>query len=416
MATQPRADQTRIHPVASSPHLQLRAAAAPFKLPNPAIRNIQFLHPAYPENENILLVFPAFDSGGVHHETARVACAILANCRWDGYLSTIRNGPRLTLGVDGVLTDPIYYFCVDEESDYPVIPSFEHFRFPSRLPDSWSSDVSAPIQPATSDRISDRDQTCRITCSSLPNEIAHIIPAAQEEWWRINSMFLHTARPWSSVYTNCPENAILLRRDLHYIWDSHQFAVVPKRGRWVVHILDNQVTDELQERYHNLETQPIIGVAREYLFARFALAILGRMSIFTKQGFPRKLIIMEDNSPQLKNLSSKECRDLFGPPNTSRSQSPKKRQRPSQLEQNQDDDSIDHNSTEQEEIWLAGQWGESYGSDPDDEQRGRSKKRRCLSPGFSSTSAMSNSTSMPSTVESSLANSSTVGRAGIAGH
>ncbi|PGH10631.1 hypothetical protein AJ79_05345 [Helicocarpus griseus UAMH5409] len=258
MEPQRLADRAIQPNIASSPQLLLKAPVEPFQLPNPAVRNIRFLHPGYPENENILLIFPALTLG-----------------------ATTMKQPRLTVGVDGVLTHPSYYFCIDG------VPSFDHFRFPSNLPDSWSSNISAPIQRAAAGSISDRDRTCRITCSSLPNEVARIIPAPLEEWWERNSMFVHTARPWSGAFTNYPENAVLLRRDLRYIWDNHQFALVPKQGRWVVHILDNQTTDELQERYHNLETQPIMGVAREYLFARFALAILVQMSVFMKQESPQ---------------------------------------------------------------------------------------------------------------------------------
>ena len=59
---------------------------------------MQFRHPRYPDHNNILLVFAALDptalpstttlhSFGIHHETARLACAITANNRWDGFLS-----------------------------------------------------------------------------------------------------------------------------------------------------------------------------------------------------------------------------------------------------------------------------------------------------------------------------------------
>ncbi|KAM3506114.1 hypothetical protein MY10362_002558 [Beauveria mimosiformis] len=67
-------------------------------------RNLVTLrHPQYLDQHNILLFLPALDlhkkqgsdkdglagriDFGLHHETARVACAIVANCRWDGFLS-----------------------------------------------------------------------------------------------------------------------------------------------------------------------------------------------------------------------------------------------------------------------------------------------------------------------------------------
>lgn len=84
---------------------------------------VTFRHPGYPDNDNILLFLPALDTCdesddagqfGLHHETARVACAILADCAWNGYLSTQRaaEAPRLMIGADDLLTEPDYYFHV----------------------------------------------------------------------------------------------------------------------------------------------------------------------------------------------------------------------------------------------------------------------------------------------------------------
>ncbi|KAE8372173.1 hypothetical protein BDV26DRAFT_274679 [Aspergillus bertholletiae] len=288
---------------------------------------IQFLHPGYPDHETILLILPAFDTSGVHHETARIACALLANCRWDGYLSSTPSGTPVGADRNEMLTGPIYYFCIEGETDYPIVPSFDNFHFPSILPDSWAEGISAPIQPAISDRVPDRDRTCRVTCSSLPNEIAHIIPAFQEGWWLSNSMFVHTSRPANSLDTSCPANAILLRRDVHYLWDQHRFSIVPKQRQWVLHVLSKFATDELQERYHNLELLPLIGVARQFLLAQFALTIFADQNMFPVQGNARRLIILQDKVPHTKVFSGKDCIQLFGPSGKSRSRSPKKRQR-----------------------------------------------------------------------------------------
>ena len=80
-------------------------------VPSNAVKNILFRHPGYPDTHNILFSLSALDgSGGVHHETARVACALLANSRWDGFLSATRDGPATPTGPDDVLTRPSYYF------------------------------------------------------------------------------------------------------------------------------------------------------------------------------------------------------------------------------------------------------------------------------------------------------------------
>lgn len=83
--------------------------------PHPDSRIVVFLHPSYPEPANTLLEIEALDSpaGGLHHETARIACAIVANCAWTGYLSESRAGPPVQLGEDDLLTADRYYFRID---------------------------------------------------------------------------------------------------------------------------------------------------------------------------------------------------------------------------------------------------------------------------------------------------------------
>lgn len=207
-------------------------------------------------------------------------------------------------------------------------------------------------------------------------------------------MFLYAMQPHRGVDTNCADNTILLRRDLHKIWDDHRFAVVPKQGRWVVHVLDNHATNELHERYHNLEMQPLTGVARQFLLCRYALAIICR-SVFLDQGFSRNLVMVEGGRTVAKSLSGDQCRALFSPPSRagSRSQSPKKRQRNGQDQEEQDEDDNDDGTTaEQRDAELKDAWScqrtpesqswsgsesESNGSRFEDAEppRGRTRKR-----------------------------------------
>ena len=67
-------------------------------------RPIRFRHPGYSE-PNLLLMLFGFDSaqGSLHHETARLACALVANNRWDGYLSETPSGPPITVPPNGLL-------------------------------------------------------------------------------------------------------------------------------------------------------------------------------------------------------------------------------------------------------------------------------------------------------------------------
>jgi hypothetical protein len=292
------------------------------------------------------LVLPAFDSGGVRHETARIACAILADCRWDGYFSLARNEARLDdADADTILTAPQYYFFLEpppaaaDSEPYPVVLSFDHFTCPGALPPSWST-LSLAIGPSRSERVGDRDGTCRITSWGLPVEIAHIVPLAESEWWRRNRMALFARRPEVSSETNCVENALLLREDVHTLWDRQKFCIVPKAGRWVAHVIDNATTRELEETYHNIPLQPLLQVCPTYLLARFALCIFSAKPVFIKLALrPRRVVkVDENNQKSVQTLPSSPCRlELERPrlqrqcssrtPSKSTSRSPSKRPR-----------------------------------------------------------------------------------------
>ncbi|KAJ2895058.1 hypothetical protein MKZ38_006965 [Zalerion maritima] len=124
----------------------------------------EFLHPGYPDGENVLLVLPAHDSKGIHYDTALIASSL----------------------------------------------------------------------PTPAGTVSSRQREAR----------AHIVPVLQQRWWVAN---------------------------------------VPKAGKYVVHVLKSDATNELHEEYYNLEMQPLKGLGREFLPARFALAILSNKIIFANR-------------------------------------------------------------------------------------------------------------------------------------
>ena len=77
---------------------------------------VHFRHPGYSDSNNILIILPGLDhaEGGIHVNTAQIACAILANNRWDGYFTELRNGPQIDIGPNGVLRGKDYYFQVPD--------------------------------------------------------------------------------------------------------------------------------------------------------------------------------------------------------------------------------------------------------------------------------------------------------------
>jgi hypothetical protein len=83
-------------------------------------------HPGYPDelDQNILLRLWGFDrnGGGLHHGTALAACGIVAGNSWSGYFTETRDGQKLVLGDDDVLTQKEYYYYTGDEmrTVYPV--------------------------------------------------------------------------------------------------------------------------------------------------------------------------------------------------------------------------------------------------------------------------------------------------------
>ena len=84
------------------------------------VPNINFRHPGYAYTCNILFELPEIDhpEGGIHYGFAKDACAIVADSRWEGYLSLTSDEQTAPLvppegGRDNILKflkdDSLYY-------------------------------------------------------------------------------------------------------------------------------------------------------------------------------------------------------------------------------------------------------------------------------------------------------------------
>ena len=87
-------------------------------LPANLFHRVFLRHPGYDDTHNTLLALPALDHplGGIHHETARIACAIIANNKWDGFLTETKTGGRSRIESDTILRKTDYYFRVSEDA------------------------------------------------------------------------------------------------------------------------------------------------------------------------------------------------------------------------------------------------------------------------------------------------------------
>ncbi|KAL9036811.1 MAG: hypothetical protein Q9214_005975 [Letrouitia sp. 1 TL-2023] len=194
---------------------------------------ISFLHPCYKRYQNTLFFMYAFDSpnGGLHHATARTACAIVAGNRWDGFLSLTPTGRAIEVADEALLMDNEYYFLVpgvfhqpssSKRKDsvmliilcrqgplsasedtapststpsrlsalpdvglpymYPIVPGFKQWTFPhNHLPDAWEQVEIEASGSNCSDAVALRDTSCRMTAYEEECDNSHLCPLSEAQ-------------------------------------------------------------------------------------------------------------------------------------------------------------------------------------------------------------------------------------------
>ena len=122
------------------------------------------------------------------------------------------------------------------------------------------------------------------------------------------------------------QNAILLRSDIHTMFDQKRFAIVPKSSILLVHIVTRPQT-QMTNLYHNVSLQPLVDVAIQHVLARFAWTIFAQSEEFIEQGLTRTLCTyIGDGRTKIADFSGDDCRQLLRG-TKSRSQSSRKRNR-----------------------------------------------------------------------------------------
>lgn len=298
-----------------SPMLETTLLEPP-KAPQPVtqlrLEFIEIQHPGY-DDSNTLIRMPAVDGEprrkGVHYATIHSACAILANNRFDGYLSRSKsgdiNGQRVLADPDHIVPAGTYFFhvpgypCDTQDGKYPVVIAFEHWRFPhGALPGRWE-DLN---QPELSHFAPSYAQGyCALTGDRTTTQRAHIVPVAQSSWYQTNNMDRYNSRFVTSALKpeNDWNNLIFVRSDLHQAWDRNIFALVPKRSSalpgenltcLVGHMLDNNPS--IQRLLHN---HPALitatDAAGDHYFARFAQQIISQVAKFFPSDTMRAVVV-----------------------------------------------------------------------------------------------------------------------------
>lgn len=224
---------------------------------------------------------------------------MLADFRWDGFFSLTSTGTAIDCGPDEILTEPNYYFHVPQAEKYEVVADFASCIFPhGNMPPMWLSDdlkipkaIGLPRETSCNSIVLSRDVSCRVTNCTLGTEGAHLLPKSEELWYTKNSMFQYSA--WEERgTTDDPRNAVLLRSDVHTLFDAKRFLIVPKKSKWVTHVLYGAAQDELARSFHDVQVQPLAGVSVEFMFARFVYTIHA-LSTFTLSGGKRALLVLK---------------------------------------------------------------------------------------------------------------------------
>lgn len=113
-------------------------------------------------------------------------------------------------------------------------------------------------------------------------ENAHIIPRAEDAWFRRNAMYEYnsTVDVAAGNVIDDVRNGFLLRRDLHHAYDRPVFCHVAKEGKIVTHFVLR--THEMGMYYHNAEFRlPNADPCVEFFWARFAWTVIPLAQMFT---------------------------------------------------------------------------------------------------------------------------------------
>ncbi|KEQ57655.1 uncharacterized protein M437DRAFT_61133 [Aureobasidium melanogenum CBS 110374] len=190
-------------------------------------------------------------------------------------------------------TREIYRCDPNPTERYPLVHIFAHWRFPhGDLPSSWSQlrvpnmppSRALPPQGSLTDALLARDISCRLTATVEGTEYAHLVPRTQVDWFRRNTMFRYGVAPRPEIEPiDVPRNALLLRSDIHTVFDQRRFAITLKplpvasdsaaTHGLAVHLFSPGLSEQFVKLYHGVALQPLYGVAPEYLFARFTWTV-----------------------------------------------------------------------------------------------------------------------------------------------
>ncbi|KAI0838520.1 hypothetical protein F5Y06DRAFT_48463 [Hypoxylon sp. FL0890] len=282
-----------------------------------------------------------------------------------------------------------YFSFMYPELIYPITPTFSHWVFPhGRVPQLWRN---LPIAPSPSPIISapvgaeytrNRDKYCRVTNSLYGTEQAHIVPKQAADWFLANHMNVY-CHPGPHAKFNDVSNTMLLRADVHRIFDNKELVFFPKSDgnniKIVSHTLQYKLEhEELKTLYHNRQTYQLVDIRSEFLFARFAWSIFNDTTFPFLNSYPQNFALlvrvsaMAGQSPKVITKHVTSTKDIPPPPfadqkpETSRSGSKRRRK-------------VGYFSVDEEKVVYSSDDEDWYsGSEESDDEATRGRKRERL--------------------------------------
>ncbi|KAF2761331.1 hypothetical protein EJ05DRAFT_483711 [Pseudovirgaria hyperparasitica] len=306
---------------------------------SPSPKKVYFCHPGYCYPRNTLIVLPAVDKSnngafGIHLETARLACGILAG---NEFIDT--------------------FFTENE----PNVLTFDDWPFPhDRLPHYWKSLYIPPQPDRAHGRYDDlrsvfnRDISCRVTGHQMGTQKSHLIHSRLLEWFDRNNMEVYklAEADANELCINSPANVVVLRADIHTLLDSDKMTILPKHIHapindgevpiyqspsqstsalsLVLHVIRPDTAGELTTLYQNTSLHRISGISVQYLFAAYAIKVFSLATFFKHDGLGRtawkwnlqtmKLEEADVSLPPRKPRSSSNKRSSKSPTKRSRTE------------------------------------------------------------------------------------------------
>ncbi|KAI8961124.1 hypothetical protein F5Y11DRAFT_348877 [Daldinia sp. FL1419] len=294
--------------------MELREPPSYTQLPNSSLETklqslIKIYHPGYTPPAP-LIVLRAFDDGKLLYNMVYIACCIILGNVWtddEGYDTSNTTGPFLSLSSepgntrfipqDSMIPAGTYYLHYPgyrKRRPYPIVPHFNHWKFPDKLPKSWE-ELRSPTTSRASTTSSSRSRIpsaydpermpCPLTGQVSVLERSHILPSTTTTTFikRNNMRRFLRSHKFAPMHLN-PGNTIFFRKDCHTLWDSNAITFVPKpdsserdRLRLVCHVLNppGKSVDSDMEIYSLYHNTPILPIHHpiEFLFARFGWSL-----------------------------------------------------------------------------------------------------------------------------------------------